>query len=1141
MDLDSHDARVETRRHEPAERPVRAPLAVLLNWLASAKSTKSLKSVRRSRQVLFAVDCSNGLTLMRGDVTPILGFNQDFAQLHGMARLCATGVCFMRRPSSFFLVVCGAVMMAIGGCTPAPSTADKSQASGPSAGAETKPEPSAPGASQDATSSAGEAAAPNKLDQPTDTKPADAATSGGASEAEKTLMPPVPEKTGETPAAANTPDAASNADVSNLIQRYDDAVVYLTVQNAMGEDVGLGSGFVIDPKGLVATNYHVVADGSRAFAQLRNGDKFEVEGYCAVDPRRDLVILQLRDPQRALEVFDLQSPGELQMGQLLVAMGHPEGFQFTATTGIVSAVRRTDELPVEYRQALSAPDDNLWIQTNAAISHGSSGGPLLNAKGELVGINTWIAAGQNIGFATHVTHLLELATKVAASQPLPIRGSAGSRSYADREIVWLVQQYQGEMQAFAAKSGQQSGGLLGSFFKPKNPTGDFMKKLMDLADKRRGERSAFEALSCICQIARYDAEGTGDMVRQALERLRAEHFADPNLGNAALNLVGVDSEDARQFLRDVMQKSEHEDVRAYAALALGMNLVRVPDPTARQRGEMLSTLERASNRYGDVLLGRATLREVSEDMLLSVKHFSYGSVPLPLEGKDHDGTPLSLAALKGKVVLVDFWADWCPYCREMYAVERQLLEKYAGRPFTILGVNADPPERYASLVQAKTVTWPSIADGPNGPNNEKWRVDSFPTVYVIDRHGMIRGLQLREEKVLVGMIDFLLDEPLYPITPDLVAFGAEWRYWNDAAAPPAEWLASGFDDAAWKAGPAPLGFGQFNEATALPMEQSDTDAPHALYFRHRFSVADLAKVQDVVLALRCDDGGVVYLNGQEIARMNLATPAAHDTLASAVSSYDDGQEEILFAVDPKLLQAGENILAVEVHQAKQGSFDARFDLALGTNVIASFTQIAGQKDAPGRIDALIALGRLGAAAATTVGTIEPLLNDDNPLVRVRAAEALALIAPERLAEHPLPEPRDEVESKMRERFAQQLNEHAWEACVPLGQPAAQYEQAARFLTIACLLAPKEASLINSRGLAELRTGKLDAALESFTQSQSMVGENAFDTLLLALTHQQKGETEKFQQMLAKARELGAKVTNQEQKDCFDELLSQVKE
>ena len=254
----------------------------------------------------------------------------------------------------------------------------------------------------------------------------------------------------------------------------------------------------------------------------------------------------------------------------------------------------------------------MWIQTNAAISHGSSGGPLLNAKGELVGINTWIAAGQNIGFATHVTHLLELAKKVGASQSLPIRGSAGSRSYADREIVWLMQQYQTELQAFSAKSGQQSGGLLGNFFKPTNPTGEFMKKLMDLAEKRRGERSCVRGAVLHLPDRAVRRGGNGGNGPPGFGATADGTLADPNLGNAALSLVGVDTEDARQFLRDVMQKSEHEDARAYATLALGMNLVRVPAPTARQRGEMLRALERASNRYGDVLLGRATLREVSE-------------------------------------------------------------------------------------------------------------------------------------------------------------------------------------------------------------------------------------------------------------------------------------------------------------------------------------------------------------------------------------------------------------------------------------------------------------------------------------------------------------------------------------------------
>ena len=80
------------------------------------------------------------------------------------------------------------------------------------------------------------------------------------------------------------PSTQADTDISKLIERYDDAVVYITVQNAVGEEVGLGSGFVIDGKGLVATNYHVVASGSQAFAQLRSGEKFEVAGYARLIP-----------------------------------------------------------------------------------------------------------------------------------------------------------------------------------------------------------------------------------------------------------------------------------------------------------------------------------------------------------------------------------------------------------------------------------------------------------------------------------------------------------------------------------------------------------------------------------------------------------------------------------------------------------------------------------------------------------------------------------------------------------------------------------------------------------------------------------------------------------------------------------------
>ena len=656
------------------------------------------------------------------------------------------------------------------------------------------------------------------------------------------------------------------------------------------------------------------------------------------------MILQLRDPaSRAGGVHFADPPGELQIGELLVAMGHPEGFRFTATTGIVSAVRRTEELPAEYQSALGAPKDNLWIQTNAAISHGSSGGPLLNSKGELVGINTWIAAGQNIGFATHVAHLLDLSKKIESrnrcrSRVLRCPCLHGSRgALADAAIP-------GRAAEFAAQAQEPSTGLFGSLFKPKNPTGAFMKKLLDLAEKHRGQRSAFEALTCACQVARYDVEGTKDPVRKTLERLREDHFQDPNLGNTALMLLAVPTDDALQFQRDIIEKSEHLDARAYASLALGMNLLRVPQPTPRQRGEMIRHWSARPTNSATCCWAPRRCGSCPRRTCCKSSTSRSGAFPSPWKARTHDGTPLSLAALQGQVVLVDFWADWCPYCREMYPVERKLLEKYRGPAVHDPGCQW----RYARPLQPgrggqdRDVAFDR---GRSVGTHHGEVADSVHPDGLFDRsarsHSRIPGTRgedaQQHDRLPAG-------RALFPGHTRSGEVSAPWRYWDDAAAPPATGLRPAVTMPRGRSGPAPLGYGQFNEATVLKADPAGAENPHATYYRHRFSVSDLAGVQDLVLALRCDDGAAVYLNGQEVARLNLPASAAHDTPASAESTYDDGQEEVLFVLEPKVLQQGDNVLSVALHQAKEGDFDARFDLALGTNMIAQLTQLAGQQD-----------------------------------------------------------------------------------------------------------------------------------------------------------------------------------------------------
>jgi Do/DeqQ family serine protease len=152
---------------------------------------------------------------------------------------------------------------------------------------------------------------------------------------------------------------------------------------------GLGSGVIIDKRGYVLTNFHVVkgADG----VTVRLSSKHEFRGrIVGSDPKTDLAIIKF-DPEGDIRVAALGNSDALRVGEWAIAIGNPFGLDQTVTVGVVSAVGRADVGIATYEN---------FIQTDASINPGNSGGPLLNLRGEVIGINTAIVAtGQGIGFA----------------------------------------------------------------------------------------------------------------------------------------------------------------------------------------------------------------------------------------------------------------------------------------------------------------------------------------------------------------------------------------------------------------------------------------------------------------------------------------------------------------------------------------------------------------------------------------------------------------------------------------------------------------------------------------------------------------------------------------------------------------------
>jgi S1-C subfamily serine protease len=182
---------------------------------------------------------------------------------------------------------------------------------------------------------------------------------------------------GVTPAWANTPLTTPEQTVIDVTRRVSPAVVSII------SDAGEGSGVLIREDGVILTNAHVVGNMRRVGVTLANGDDYvgEVLGRA---PDLDLAVVRIDGSN--LPAATLGDSDQLQVGQSAIAIGNPVGFERSVTTGVVSALNRS----------LGARLEEL-IQTDAAINPGNSGGPLLNSRGEVIGINTAVLSATRRG------------------------------------------------------------------------------------------------------------------------------------------------------------------------------------------------------------------------------------------------------------------------------------------------------------------------------------------------------------------------------------------------------------------------------------------------------------------------------------------------------------------------------------------------------------------------------------------------------------------------------------------------------------------------------------------------------------------------------------------------------------------------
>jgi thiol-disulfide isomerase/thioredoxin len=252
----------------------------------------------------------------------------------------------------------------------------------------------------------------------------------------------------------------------------------------------------------------------------------------------------------------------------------------------------------------------------------------------------------------------------------------------------------------------------------------------------------------------------GPEVEKAAEMILQNHVRSTNLMFLCQRLLNSRHSSTGKLLRAIVAKNPDPEVQANARFALAKLLKEQADesgdePVAEEAGRLF---ERVTADYGQVESGGNKLADRAVRELFELRRLGVGREAPEIAGEDLDGRPMKLIDYRGKAVVLSFWGTWCGPCMAMVPDERKLVERMAEKPFALIGVNSDDDEtKLKRAVEKERITWLSFRDGRQGPISKAWNVRSWPTVYVLDRKGVIRYRNVRDQ-ALFDTVEELIRE-----------------------------------------------------------------------------------------------------------------------------------------------------------------------------------------------------------------------------------------------------------------------------------------------------------------------------------------------------------------------------------------------
>lgn len=384
----------------------------------------------------------------------------------------------------------------------------------------------------------------------------------------------------------------------------------------------------------------------------------------------------------------------------------------------------------------------------------------------------------------------------------PARGEApgAPRETVERKAKMLKERYEAlakelddKQQAFKreylkAKDEQQRADVFKRLYPPRE---EYAKKFLALAREEPSAPAALDALYMAMHCG-----GSSPEAAAAIEQVRRDWVRDPKMAEMCQQFIFAPFPNVETLLREVLKTNPDHAAQGAACLALASWLatqaelprLRAQDPKmaemlekayGKQQLDRLAKRdteamvkeaeelhERVLAQYAGVRMfpafpqDRRTIGEQSKTWLEQRRELTVGAVAPEIEGVDVDGKAFKLSDHRGKVVVVIFWASWCGPCMEQIPHERDLVRRFEGKPFVLLGVNCDYTRAEAKAVLAKEkITWPNWYDGEGseGPIRARYHVQSLPLILVLDAAGVIRDNDVRG-KGLAEAVDTLMNK-----------------------------------------------------------------------------------------------------------------------------------------------------------------------------------------------------------------------------------------------------------------------------------------------------------------------------------------------------------------------------------------------